>query len=269
MSFVSSIVGGILGANAAGDAASTESKAAQQAQQLELKNQQAAQNFQQGVWSGTQGNENPYLNLGAQNAQTLQSLTSTPGKGLLQGYGSFQAPTLAQAEQTPGYQFALQQGTRAIDENAAANGTLMSGNTGTALQQYGQGLAQNAYQQTYNNAFQNYQTNFNTFNQNQQNQYARLFGTTGLGQGAATQTGALGQSAAGTMAGIDLTGGQQQAQQINNAAAARASGILGQANAYSNMAGGIAGGLTSGLGNLDTTGGSSWLEQLGNFAGMA
>jgi hypothetical protein len=37
------------------------------------------------------------------------------------------------------------------------------------------------------------------------------------------------------MTSIDLGGSEAQAQQINNAAAARASGYIGQANAYNQM----------------------------------
>ena len=259
MSFVSNIVGGILGANAAGNAASVESSAAKQAQNLELQNQQAANTFQGNVWTGTQGAEAPYQSLGASSANQLQSLLGT----------GFQAPTLAQAEQTPGYQFQLQQGTQAIDQNAAANGTLMSGNTGVALQNYGQGLAQNAYQQTYNNALNQYMAN-----------YQSLLGGTQTGLSSTGQLASAGQAAAGNTANIDLTGAQQQAQQINNAAAATASGYLGEARGYGQMAGGIMSGIGSifggpSLSNISNTvgnwfsGGGSGSSSSGGFADPA
>ena len=152
MSAIGSIVGGILGSNAAGQAADVESKAAQQAQALEKTNQTSAINAQNAALSSTTAAEQPYQALGSTSANSLANL-------LQQG---FQAPTLAQAQATPGYQFQLQQGTQAIDENAAANGTLMSGNTGTALQNYGQNLAQGAYQQTYQNALNQYIANSST-----------------------------------------------------------------------------------------------------------
>ncbi len=47
----------------------------------------------------------------------------------------------------PGYQFQLQQGTQALNRQAAANGLLNSGNTGIALQTYGQGQASSYYNQ--------------------------------------------------------------------------------------------------------------------------
>lgn len=49
-------------------------------------------------------------------------------------------------QQTPGYQFQFDQGTKAIERQGAAKGMLGSGNTLTALTQYGQDLAQNYFQ---------------------------------------------------------------------------------------------------------------------------
>lgn len=51
----------------------------------------------------------------------------------------------ARIEATPGYQFQMDQGTKAIERQGAAAGMLGSGNTLTALTNYGQGLAQNFY----------------------------------------------------------------------------------------------------------------------------
>lgn len=228
MSGIGSIVGGILGANAAGQAADVESKAAQQAQALEKTNQTSAINAQNAALSSTTAAEQPYQALGSTSANSLANL-------LQQG---FQAPTLAQAQATPGYQFQLQQGTQAIDENAAANGTLMSGNTGTALQNYGQNLAQGAYQQTYQNALNQYIANSST-----------LQGAVNSGLSSTGQLAGANQASAQNTGQVDLTAAQQQATQINNAAAARASGYLGQAAGYGQMAGGIgslAGGFASG-----------------------
>lgn len=45
----------------------------------------------------------------------------------------------------PAYQFQLGEGTKAIDRSAAANGTLFSGRTGKALQDYGINLADKTY----------------------------------------------------------------------------------------------------------------------------
>jgi hypothetical protein len=155
------------------------------------------------------------------------------------GYGSlsqgwnqeFQAPTAAQAAQTPGYQFALQQGQQALQNSAAAKGGLLSGNTAEALDQYSQGLADSNYQQTYNNALGQYQSAYNQFQNNQANTYNRLAGLAGTGQTAAGQLNSAGQSAAANIGNISQTAGQQIGQSAQNAGAATASGYAGVANA--------------------------------------
>jgi ElaB/YqjD/DUF883 family membrane-anchored ribosome-binding protein len=221
----SSIAGGMAQSGAATKAANTQATAAQQAQELELQNQNAAQGSQATALQNVTSAEQPYQALGSTSANNLAKL-------LQQG---FTAPTLAQAEQTPGYQFNLQQGTQAINENAAATGNLLSGNTGTALEKYGQGLATTTYQQAYQNALNQYQAN-----------YQSLLGGTQAGLQSTGQLASTNQAAAQNYANIDLTGGQQQASQINNAAAARASGYIGSANAQANMFNGIGNSITQG-----------------------
>src|ERR1035438_3449293 len=242
----SSIAGGITQSNAANQAAQVQQTAAQQAQALELQNQQAAQGSQATALSNVTNAEQPYQTLGSTSANNLVNLLN---KG-------FSAPTLAEAEATPGYQFNLQTGTQAIDENAAATGNLMSGNTGTALQKYGQGLATTTYQQAYQNALQSYQTDL------QGNLAGTNAGLTSTGQLSGANLGV-----ASNLANIDLTGGQQQASQINNAAAARASGYIGSANAQSNMFNGISKSLTQGLLLNNIYGGGSGGAQGGTTSG--
>lgn len=65
-------------------------------------------------------------------------------KGYDSGYTG--AQVIEKLQQTPGYQFQFDQGTKAIERQGAAAGMLGSGNTLTALTQYGQDLAQNFYQ---------------------------------------------------------------------------------------------------------------------------
>jgi hypothetical protein len=241
----SSIAGGIMQGNAAQSAAQAQKTAAQQAQQLELQNQTNAVNFQSQEWTGQQAAEAPYQALGQTSANAYANLLKNP----------FTAPTLAQAQQTPGYQFNLQTGTQAINENAAATGNLMSGNTGRALTQFGQGLATTTYQQAYQNALQQYMTNLNAAGQGV---------NTGLTSTA--QLGQFGQATANNLANIYLTGGQQQASQLNNQGAAIAAGDVGQANAYSNMLNGVTNSVTQGalLNGIYNNGG---LTNNGGFGG--
>jgi hypothetical protein len=171
---------------------------------------------------------------------------TTPGAGSPGGFGSllqgwnqqFQAPTGATEQNDPGYQFRLNQGEQALQNSAAARGGLLSGNTGEALQQYGQDYASNEYGNVYNRSLGQYQQAYNQFQNNQANQYNRLASLAGIGQTAAGQLGQAGQSAANNISNTLLTSGQQIGQNINNAGAANASGYVGQANA-----------ITSGIGN--------------------
>jgi len=62
-----------------------------------------------------------------------------------------------------------------------------------------------------------------------------LLAGTQVGEGAVSQEGQLGQAGAQNTGYIDLNAGNQQALQINNAAAARASGYLGKNAAINGM----------------------------------
>src|SRR5579863_7596324 len=171
MSAGSSLLGGLFG-----NSASQEyQQALQQAEQyLQGQETQGLQNYQ------------PYLNAGKSATNTLSSLLGTPGQGLLQNWtGQFTAPTAAQAEQTPGYQFQLQQGLGAAQNSAAGQGSLLSGRTLADLNNYAQGTASTNYQNTFNNALTQYQSAYNTFLNNQNNQYSRLMGLSGEGLQAA------------------------------------------------------------------------------------
>jgi len=214
MGLIGDIFKGISSKNAASAASGALQGGAKAAQALELQNQQAAQASQATATSTNQANEQPYQALGSTAANHLSTLLD---KG-------FSAPTLAEAQATPGYQFNLESGTNALEKGAAARGNLLSGTEGTALQQYGQGLGETTYQQSYNNALNNYMTNYST-----------LLGGTQVGQQSVGEQGQLGQAGAQNLANIDMTGGVEQAQQINNAAAARASGYLGKSAALNGM----------------------------------
>lgn len=182
----------------------------------------------------------------------VQPLTGTPNTNLgtfgelMQKYpgGQFTAPTAEQARETPGYQFALDQGTRSLDASAAANGSLLTGGTGTALQQFGQGLADTDYNNVYNRALQSYNTNYNTWSNSQANQFNRLAALANAGQTTAAQLGNAGLQSAGQVASTLNSTGQQVGQQLNNAAAATASGYIGQGSAWGQGLSGATGSLS-------------------------
>jgi hypothetical protein len=206
------VVGGIgssvIGGNAAQSAANTQAGAANNAAQLQW------QQFQQ-----LQQNLAPYMQLGSNSIPGLQSQL-----GKLGGMNFSFNPTEQQLEQTPGYQFTLQQGLKGVDNAASAKGLNLSGAQMKGIGQYTTGLADQTYQQQYQNALQNFQTNYGV----QSDQYNRLSGLVGLGQNSAAGVGNAGLQTANT-AGNFLTSG----------ANASAAGQIGAANAISGGLGSI------------------------------
>lgn len=235
------IGGAIVGGIFASKAGNVQAKAATSAAALQHQDQQASLAEQQRQFNLNQQNMAPWLKAGTQGINTLSSLLSTPGQGLLTPWtGQFQAPTGAQAAATPGYQFALQQGQNAIQNSSAARGGLLSTGTQKTLDQYSQGLADQTYSDTYNRALGEYQQRYNIFQGNQSNEFNRLASLSGTGQTAANELGQVGQQTAANTANINLTAGAQQGANLNLAGAARASGYAGIANS-----------ITGGLSNIN------------------
>jgi hypothetical protein len=114
-------------------------------------------------------------------------------------------------QESPAYQFNLQQGQKAIEKAAASRGMFYAPQTLQDISKFSQGMA--------SNEFQNSLGNFYGF---QDRLFNRLYSMSGSGQNAANQMGAFGSNAAGQM-GDAITGG----------AAARAAGGVGAANAIS------------------------------------
>jgi hypothetical protein len=111
--------------------------------------------------------------------------------------------------QDPGYAFRLSEGNKALNQNAAARGGLISGNALKAAQAYGQNMGSQEYQ----NAFNRYQTERNAA-------LGPLQSLAGVGQSATNFTNQAGATNAANV-GNYMTGG----------AAANAAGLVGSANA--------------------------------------
>lgn len=206
-SAVAGIAGSAMQAGAASDAADTQAQAANNAANMQW------QQFQQ-----MQKNLQPYMDLGTNNMSGLQAQL-----GKLGGMQFNFNPTMQQLEQTPGYQFTLNQGLNTLNNQMAAKGLNLSGAQARGMADYTTGLASNTFQQQYQNALQNFMTNYGVGT----DQYNRLSGLVGLGENAAAGVGNAGLQTASN-AGNMMTSGA-------NAAAA---GRIGSANA-------IAGGLSS------------------------
>jgi hypothetical protein len=110
------------------------------------------------------------------------------------------ATATAAFRNSPGYQFALKQGLNSAQTSAAANGSLFSGGTLKALNDFASGMAD-----------QNFGDWFN-----------RVGGISGAGSSAAGQAINLGSSTAGNLSDLALKTGDNQASSyggIGNAAA--------------------------------------------------
>lgn len=236
-----SLFGGLFG--------SSQSKKASQQYQQGLQN---AQGYLGGELNQGLSNYSPYLNTGSQASSTLGSLLGTPGQGLLQNWNqTFTAPTAQQAAQTPGYQFQLQQGENAMQNSAAGQGSLLTGRTLADLNNYAQGAASTNYQNTFNNDLTQYQSAYNTFNNNQNNTYNRLLGASQQGLSAAGGAGNLIQGIGGDIGSL-----------YGQIGAAQAAGTMGSANSIQGMIPGLASGFTGMLSGFNNMGGGTSTNNL-------
>ena len=74
-------------------------------------------------------------------------------------YGDFKAPTLEEAQNSPGYQFRVGQGVKQLDASAAARGIINSLGYGRDVLDYGQNAASQEYQNVFGRDLATYQTN--------------------------------------------------------------------------------------------------------------
>lgn len=162
----------------------------------------AATDLQRQQFQAQQANQAPWLQAG-QGALTQLTAGTQPGGNLVRPF------TMADYQQSPSYQWQLQQGEQQLQNQAAAQGQFYSPSFINAGQQYAQNLAQT----DYNNAY-------NQYVGNQANTYNRLANIAGLGQTATTQLGQAGQTYANNAGNLGLTG-----------AAARGQGAVGATNA--------------------------------------
>jgi len=152
-----------------------------QSQTAAAGQKQAQQQFQQ-----QRADMLPYREAGLPALDATQSLLGLQGPDAA-------AAAMAQFQTSPGYQFQLDQGLRAVDAGAAANSMLRSGATMKAEQAFGSGLAATEFTNYYN----------------------RLFALSQLGETAA----AGGAATAGQAASTALQGANAQSSIYGNTAA--------------------------------------------------
>jgi|ERR1700742_2395876 len=193
-------IGSIIGGNNAADA------------QKDAAN--SATNTQMQMFNTAQENLAPYNKFG-QNTITNLLAPALPG---LAAPVSMDEATL---KNTPGYQFNLDQGLQAIQNSASARGL---GNSGAALKgaaTFASGLADNTYQNQFNNATAN---NTNTFNK-------------------LLQIASLGENAGAGVGNAAIQTGQSIGNNIIGAGNAQAASYLNTGNSINNGLQGVANGM--------------------------
>lgn len=198
-----SILTGVLGANAANNAAETQSNAALEAAKLNAQAGQNAIDFNKEVLAQQQKNAQPWIDAGTGALKSIGEITSTP----------YTLPTAEEARATPGYQFALEQGQKALEAYERANGTLMSGKAAKDIFNYGIGSADTNYQNVVNNSLRAREANLNP-----------LLSEAGLGQVSTSGLNSNLSTEANNNANIGLTTAANVGNLGQQSAQARASG---------------------------------------------
>lgn len=210
-----SAAAGIFGSNKAADAQKKAAKKQAKLTQAALKQQKEALERQIGL-------QEPFRQVGV-NALTQYPTAAAPS------YTPFGMP---QFQTDPGYNFRLAEGLKALERSASARGLLQSGGTLKGIQQYGQNIASDEYQ----NAFNRYlleQTKM------REERLAPLEYQIGLGQAAASGQAANIGTTAGQTADLTLGLGELAAQRGNVQAAQYMGGAGAIGNALSSIGTGI------------------------------
>ncbi len=153
-----------------------------------------------------------------------------PGGGLADPYGKTFSFTGEDLANSPGYQFNLERGQKAIDAARRAMGTRFSGGAVKKAIEFGTDYAGTKFNDAFGQAKTTFDTNANQFETDQQNRFNRLQAAASFGLDA-------------TKTGIQSSENEQASQSANNAqlaelqtqlAAAKAAGDLGKAQSITN-----------------------------------
>jgi hypothetical protein len=171
-----------------------------------------AANNQMGMFQQTQQNLQPWMNQGQTSLEQLGRMTGPHGQ-FMQPFG------MQQFQQSPSYQFNLQQGQQAIDKAANARGNYYAPQTLQDISKFTQGVAGNDFNNAYNQYMGTQQQEFNMLNS--------------LSSG--------GQNAAAGIGGFGSNAVQSAGQFQTSGAAAQGAGVMGASNAIAGGGLGLAG----------------------------
>lgn len=261
VSAATGLAGSILQSGAAKSAASGQVQAAQQAGQqvVDTTNKVNPQIGEAATAAGTG------VTAAADQAATGVEGSTTAANNLLNPYSTAgstavnaltahlddytKMPGVKDIQLDPGFQFALEQGLKALNRTAAAGGGALSGSAAKAAGRYVTDYANTGYTAAFNRYMQNRESSYNNlFNlMNLGKSAAEREGTnlldtskfTGsLRTGAAEYAGNANMTAADRMAANSINASRAQGEFLTQGSNAKAAGDVGSANA---LAGGFAG----------------------------
>lgn len=218
----SAVVSAAVGAYSSNKASSAQQSAAN-----------TAAGVQEDIFNKTQANLKPYIDEGTSATNQLNAKLPELTSPIKMDEQTLRA--------TPGYQFNLTQGLKSTQNSAAARGLGVSGAALKGAATFATGLADNTYQNQFNNA-----------NTNQNNAYNRLKGLIDTGESAAAGQGIIGQATGNNVASALGYGGNAAAAGYNGVGSA----ITGAANniggyaAYRGLYGSGGGGGQLGVGPM-------------------
>lgn len=209
----SAVIGGATSMVAGSKAAKAQKSAAAQAAAAEQAAAEAQIAEQRRQYDLTRADYAPYREVGYGALGKLAGMYGVNTGNQQLGYTGDNSFTTS-----PGYQFRMDEGMKAIDRSNAARGVLNSGGADKARMRYAQGLASSEYD-TYAN---------------------RLSALAGVGQSATGSTAAAGSNATNAISNALANSGNAQANAYTAAGNARASSYVNTANAINSTASNLA-----------------------------
>lgn len=249
----------------AGKAAKAQSKAAGKASDLQYQASQDALAEQQRQYNTARSDARPWRTAGELGLYDLQGLYGLGPQWMNDAAqkrykeNPMYVGELDQWQQSPGYQFRLSEGLKALDRSAAARGMLRSGAQMKAVQRYGEGLATDEYDRHYNRVVGSFDTYAN-----------RLANLAGVGQTTNQSLATLGANTANASGNILTTAANNMGNAAMAGAQARASGYQQRGNVMGNLVNqGVGlGALYMGGGFGGQQGASAGLNNLMNNSGL-
>jgi hypothetical protein len=190
---MAAVTGAVVAAGAAAYSANQQGKAAKGAANAQARANEAAIAEQRRQFDLTRQDMMPWLETGQGALLDMRKLLSGDFSGF---------------KQSPDYQYAYDEGLKALDRGAAARGAMFSGGADADRIRFGQGMA----------------------SQNYNNHWNRLAGLAGVGQTTASQLGSFGQNTANSISGL-----------LQDTGRARASSYMAQGQARADMASNLVG----------------------------